>query len=208
MNESRSHAPILIAGEEGETSSQVRDYLDSHGWSVESPREVAGLSPLSGIVFDPGLLDGSSFTATNYVVEAFESLIEGSLPRLLSQKDDGARIVVLGSRDSLGAPGRASAAATSGALVSSVRSLALELGGRGITVNMAVGLPELTGTSPRPDKSRTVVAGNPRSLQPWPVTVTELAATVEFFLDARSSYITGQIIYCCGGANLLSSLSA
>ena len=40
-----------------------------------------------------------------------------------------------------------------------------------------------------------------------PVTPEDIAAAVAFFLDRRSGYITGQILHCCGGASLLSSLS-
>ena len=40
-----------------------------------------------------------------------------------------------------------------------------------------------------------------------PVTADDIAAAVAFFLDRRSGYITGQILHCCGGASLLSSLS-
>jgi acetyl-CoA acetyltransferase len=40
-----------------------------------------------------------------------------------------------------------------------------------------------------------------------PVTPEDIAATVTFFLDRRSGYITGQVLHCCGGASLLSSLS-
>jgi NAD(P)-dependent dehydrogenase (short-subunit alcohol dehydrogenase family) len=40
-----------------------------------------------------------------------------------------------------------------------------------------------------------------------PVTADDIAAAVAFFLDRRSGYLTGQILHCCGGVSLLSSLS-
>jgi NAD(P)-dependent dehydrogenase (short-subunit alcohol dehydrogenase family) len=40
-----------------------------------------------------------------------------------------------------------------------------------------------------------------------PVTPEDIAAAITFFLDRRSGYITGQVLHCCGGASLLSSLS-
>jgi len=47
----------------------------------------------------------------------------------------------------------------------------------------------------------------PVPLSGSPVTEEDIAETVSFFLDHRCGYITGQVLHCCGGASLLSSLS-
>jgi NAD(P)-dependent dehydrogenase (short-subunit alcohol dehydrogenase family) len=142
--------------------------------------------PLAGMIFDAGLLDGEPWSAA---MPAFQAALRDHLPLFAEQ---GARVVVIGSRDWLGSPGHSERAAVAGGLVSAVRSLALEHGRRAITVNLVVGMPE----------------HDQRTLLPWQVSADDLAAAVEFFLDRRSSYLTGQVLYCCAGANLLSSLSA
>ncbi|MEV6657253.1 SDR family oxidoreductase [Nocardia fluminea] len=99
----------------------------------------------------------------------------------------------MSSRDQLGSADRVEAAAVAGALASVVRSLALKLAPQQIRVNLiAPGDP---------------AAGDVRSLLPKPVAVEDVAATAAFLADPRSSYITGQILFCCGGSSLLSSLS-
>lgn len=117
------------------------------------------------------------------------------------------RIVVITSRDGLGWPSRPDLAAQSGALVSAARSLALQLGRAGTTVNVVAALPP--EGSPLRDAGRpeNTHLYEPEALTPEPVTVHDIAETVAFFLDSRSSYITGQVLNCCGGASLLSSLS-
>jgi NAD(P)-dependent dehydrogenase (short-subunit alcohol dehydrogenase family) len=170
---------VILAGRPGPTGMRIAGYLEARGWVVRD----AG--PAAGMVFDAGLLDDGTW--------------DGAIPalrehlRLFADQPGGGRVVVLGSRDWLGAPGRSEQAAIGGGLVSTVRSLALELGRRAITVNLVVGLPE---------------RDHGQGLLPWPVSGDDLAATVEFLLDRRSSYITGQVLYCCAGAGLLSSLTA
>lgn len=208
MNSAHSPSPILMAGN-GTMTSVVQAHLRDRGWIIEESSDPAvGTMRLSGIVFDPGLLDNGRHAGPEGVVEALESVVESSLPRLLNTEDGGARIVVLGSRDALGSPGHASDAGVSGALISAVRSLALQLGRRGLTVNMVVGMPDPTGRAGVLEPSAAVMEMKPQALLPWPVSAADVAAAVEFFLDPRSSYVTGQVMYCCGGANLLSSLSA
>ncbi|HEX4222846.1 MAG TPA: SDR family oxidoreductase [Pseudonocardiaceae bacterium] len=179
---------VALAGRPGPIGRHIAAYLTARDW------KVGDTGPLAGLIFDAGLLDGDpSPWATS--ISAFRSALREHLPHFADQAGGGARVVVLGSRDWLGAEGYAEQAAIGGGLVSAVRSLALEYGRRAITVNIVVGLPE---------HDPSTVEG----LLPWPVTADDIAAATEFFLDRRSSYITGQVLYCCAGASLLSSLSA
>lgn len=175
---------VALAGRPGPIGRHIAEYLAARDW------EVSDAGPLAGMIFDAGLLDGDPWP-----VSAFQSALHEHLPHCADREGGGARVVVLGSRDWLGAAGYAEQAAIGGGLVSAVRSLALELGRRAITVNLVVGLPEHDPSS---------VQG----LLPWEVSADDIAAATEFFLDRRSSYLTGQVLYCCAGASLLSSLSA
>jgi NAD(P)-dependent dehydrogenase (short-subunit alcohol dehydrogenase family) len=183
-------ARITLAGRPGSIGRRIAEFLTERDWEVvDADGPLVG--PLAGMIFDAGVLDGDPRPWTA-AVSALQSALREHLPHFA---DGGARAVVLGTRDWLGAPGQSEQAAIGGGLVSAVRSLALEYGRRAITVNLVVGLPE---------HDPPTVEG----LLPWPVSTNDLAAATEFFLDRRSSYITGQVLYCCAGASLLSSLSA
>lgn len=188
---------VTLAGRPGPTSRRIAGHLTAQGWEVlDADGPTTG--PLAGMVFDAGLLDGEPWHWSE-AIPAFQSALHDHLPLFADQAGGGARVVVLGSRDWLGAPGRSEQALIAGGLVSAVRSLALELGRRAVTVNLVVGLPE---------RAPSGAAFEAQALLPWQVSADDLAEATRFFLDRRSSYITGQVLYCCAGASLLSSLSA
>lgn len=114
------------------------------------------------------------------------------------------RIVNLTSRAAFGRETRSAYAATKAALASLTRSWAREFAADGITVN-AVG-PGMIDTDlfrrNNPPGSSDVVRlreGIPLRRLGRP---EEVAQAVAFFLDARSSYITGQTLFVCGGLSL------
>ena len=111
------------------------------------------------------------------------------------------RIVNMSSRAALGKELRSAYAASKAALIGMTRVWALELGPHGITSN-AIGpgpiRTELFDRANPPDSPRTE-----RILNAIPVrrigTPEEVAHAAAFFLDRRSSFITGQTLYVCGG---------
>lgn len=183
---------VLIADHGGELAAGMADELKSRGWEVLSP-DRSGAAVVDGLVYDAGLLDGGRADASAAV-----GRLTGDLRALLDggqiRPGGGLRVVAVASRDLLGAWDDTQSAAAAGALASAVRSLALELGRAGVTANLVVGMPRGT------DRPKPLLSRVPDD--------SDLAETVAFLLDRRSSYITGQIVYCCGGAQLLSSLSS
>ncbi|KGD90730.1 short-chain dehydrogenase [Achromobacter sp. RTa] len=119
---------------------------------------------------------------------------------LVPQLPDGrGRIVLVSSRAVLGRSQRLAYASTKSAQIGLARSLAAELIGRGITVNVvapgAVDTPMLT------DPKRGAPPGIALPLGRL-ITADEVAATIAFFLGAEAGAITGQTLYVCGGASL------
>jgi NAD(P)-dependent dehydrogenase (short-subunit alcohol dehydrogenase family) len=113
----------------------------------------------------------------------------------------GGRIVNVSSRAALGKELRTAYAATKAGMLGLTKTWALELAPHHITVN-AIG-PGPIGTelfqkanpaeSPR---TKAIIEGIPvRRLG----TPADVAHAVAFFLDDRASFITGQVLYVCGG---------
>jgi 3-oxoacyl-[acyl-carrier protein] reductase len=123
------------------------------------------------------------------------------LPHMITARSG--RIVNISSRAWLGGVGQANYSAAKGGVVSLTRSLALEWASKGITVNaIAPGIietplfrtfePELQERLKQSVPARRI--GTP----------DDIANAVSFFLDPRSSYVTGQTLYVCGGRSLSS----
>ena len=114
------------------------------------------------------------------------------------------RIVNMSSRAALGKELRTAYAATKAGLIGMTRVWALELGRHGITVN-AIGpgpiRTELFDRANPPDSPRTraIVDAVPVKRVGTP---EDVAQAVSFFLDRRSGFTTGQMLYVCGGMTI------
>ena len=119
--------------------------------------------------------------------------------RLAPRMPEGGRIVLLGSRASMGVPGRSQYAAGKAALVAMARAWAGELIGRRIMVNVVS--PASTDTPMLRDPARS--CDTPR-LPPIGryIDPGEVAALVAFLLGPQGGAITGQQIIICGGSSL------
>ena len=114
------------------------------------------------------------------------------------------RIVNIASRAHLGKALRTSYAATKGAMVSMTKVWALELAPHGISVNAIAPGPIRTALFERanpPDNPRTrqIIDAIPVGRLGEP---EDVANTVSFFLDKRAGFVTGQVLYVCGGITL------
>src|SRR5579859_216403 len=111
------------------------------------------------------------------------------------------RIVNMSSRAALGKELRTVYSATKAGLIGMAKVWALELGEWGITTN-AIGpgpiRTELFDRANPPDSPRTQAI-----IEAVPVrrvgTPEDIAHAAAFLLDARSGFVTGQVLYVCGG---------
>lgn len=111
------------------------------------------------------------------------------------------RIVNIASRAALGKELRTAYGASKAGLIGLARTWALELAADGITVNAIGPGPIATELFKRanPDNSprtRAIIEGVPVKRLGTP---EDVANAVQFFLDDRSGFVTGQVLYVCGG---------
>jgi NAD(P)-dependent dehydrogenase (short-subunit alcohol dehydrogenase family) len=127
-------------------------------------------------------------------------LLQAALPAM---KAAGyGRVVLVSSRAVLGLPTRTSYAATKSGMLGMARTWALELAPHGITVNVVAPGPIETdnfySVVPRGQGERVAQAIPVRRLgQPG-----DVARAVMFFADRDAGFVTGQVLYVCGGTSV------
>lgn len=191
------------------TSVQV-DLLDATA-TEEVAQQVARDFPVSHFIHNAGviwpkLLGEVSLDElqglTQIHLGAAISLMQAVLPGM-SERQFG-RVVLMSSRGALGLPTRSAYSATKAGMIGMARTWALELGPRGITVNVVAPGPIQT------DMYYAVIeAGSEREKNlaaSIPVRrvgrADDVTRAVMFFADPANSFVTGQTLYVCGGASV------
>ena len=132
-------------------------------------------------------------------------LVQAALPGMRARRFG--RIVLISSRAALGLPTRTAYSATKAGMIGMARTWALELAPFGITVNVVapgpIGDTEMfREVIPAGDAREAVIA------QSIPVgrlgKSEDVAGAVMFFVDPENSFVTGQLLYVCGGASVSS----
>jgi 3-oxoacyl-[acyl-carrier protein] reductase len=154
----------------------------------------------------PGSIDSATMADLDDVVglhlRAPILLVQACLPSLRASGQG--RIVNMASRAALGKPERIVYSATKAGLIGLTRTLAQELGGDGITVNAVAPGPIATelfrNSNPEgaPQTQRILDSILVKRLG----TPEDVARAALFFLSPDNGFVTGQVLYVCGGTTL------
>jgi 3-oxoacyl-[acyl-carrier protein] reductase len=114
-------------------------------------------------------------------------------------KQRGGKIVNMSSVvGASGNAGQANYAASKAGIMGFSKSLAKELGARGVTVNVvAPGYVETEMTAGLPDAAKEAMLGSIALKRP--ATVQDIASSVLFLASPAADYITGQVLHVNGG---------
>lgn len=157
----------------------------------------------------PGLLEEATTEDLDYVmalnVRAAMILIQAFTPGMRAAKFG--RIVNISSRAAIGKTYRTVYSSAKAALIGMTRTLCLELGADGITINAVAPGPVATelfdnGHPVGSEKRQRVIDSIPVGRIGRP---DDVARAVAFFLDPDSGYLTGQTLFVCGGTSVSGS---
>jgi len=218
----RGGAEVVITYRSGEQMAQETvKLLEEEGGAASAVRcDVADLSAVESLVKalieQSGRLDvvvnNAGITADNLIMrmkaQDFDAVVATNLrgtwnvckavTRPLLKARRGRIINVSSVVAGMGNPGQTNYAATKGGVEALTRSLAKELGSRGVTVNaVAPGFVETRMTEEMPEDVKQAL------LERIPLgrlgSVDDVAAAVRFLASDGAAYITGQVIHVNGG---------
>jgi len=129
-------------------------------------------------------------------------LVQAALPCMRAQHFG--RVVLLSSRAAMGLATRTAYSATKSGMLGMARTWALELAADGITVNVVAPGPIRTDmffevVQRGSDKERALVASVPVKRLGESA---DVARAVGFFADPLNGFVTGQVLYVCGGTSV------
>ena len=139
---------------------------------------------------------------TNLHIGAAVTLLQAALPAM--RKARYGRVVLVSSRAVLGLPTRTSYSASKAGMLGMARTWALELAPDGITVNVVAPGPIRTANF-----HSVIPEGSPqvdKVAQAIPVKrlgeADDVARAILFFADKDAGFVTGQVLYVCGGTSV------
>ncbi len=129
-------------------------------------------------------------------------LVQAALPAMRAARFG--RVVLLSSRAALGLATRTNYSATKAGMMGMARTWALELAADGITVNVVAPGPIRTDmfhdvVDAGSEKEKAIAASIPVKRLGESA---DVARAVRFFAEPANSFVTGQVLYVCGGTSV------
>ena len=180
--------------------------------TAQAAREAAQRFDITTLVHNAGVirpalladvkLDDLDVLAEIHVGSAI-TLAQAVLPAMRARRFG--RVVLLSSRGALGLATRSVYSATKAAMIGMARTWALELAAEGITVNVVAPGP-IRGTEMFHQVVPAASEREHKLAEAIPVkrlgTPEDVARAVDFFVEPGNSFVTGQVLYVCGGASV------
>jgi len=174
-------------------------------------KEVADTYQVDSVVNNAGLTTSSTLEETSVEeldrilainVRAPLQCVQACLPGMI--RSGRGAIVNIASRAALGMPKRSAYSAAKSGLLGFTRTWALELGKHGITVNAIAPGPVQTelyrNNNPMTPEQRAALEGRiPLRRLGEP---EDISGPIAFFLSNDARFITGQVLYACGGLSV------
>jgi NAD(P)-dependent dehydrogenase (short-subunit alcohol dehydrogenase family) len=186
------------------------DLLDSVATATAARALADRFAPTTVVhnagVIRPALLADVKLDDLDALVElhlgAAVLLVQAALPAMRARRFG--RIVLLSSRAAVGLATRTSYSATKAGMLGMARTWALELAGDGITVNVVAPGPVRTDmfhdvVPAGSEKERALAAAVPVKRLGE---AADIARAVRFFVDPENGFVTGQVLYVCGGTSV------
>ncbi len=179
--------------------------------TAQALAELAGSFDLTTVIHNAGVIRAS--LVADVKLDDLDALVELHLGCAIQLLQAGlpamrahgfGRVVLLSSRAALGLPTRTSYSATKAGMLGMARTWALELAPEGITVNVVAPGPIRTDmfydvVEAGSERERALAAAIPvRRLGES----ADVARAVRFFVDPANSFVTGQVLYVCGGSSV------
>jgi 3-oxoacyl-[acyl-carrier protein] reductase len=185
--------------------------LSSESETLERAAEIARAFDITALVNNAGATRPGSIATQTAADLAYVNALTLQATMLLTQAFLPAlracgrgRVVNMASRAALGKTERIAYSAAKAGLVGMTRTLAMELGADGITVNAIAPGPIATDLFRQSNPE-----GAPRTQRILDSIVVKRMGTPEdvaraalFFLSPDNGFITGQVLYVCGGTTL------
>ncbi len=190
-----AHPFCVDLGKDGAAARLVADSVAALG-GLDILINNAGIAPLAAL--DASDYDTAWDATLQVNLKALALLTRAALPQL--EASDAARVVNIASTEGLGAtPGISPYTAAKHGVIGLTRSLAVELGGRGINVNCVCPGPIHTGlTQDIPDEHKAKFARRRVPLRRYGDPEEVAHGTLSLVLPA-ASYINGAVLVVDGG---------
>lgn len=186
------------------------DLMDREA-TTQAVRELAAREAVNTVVHNAGVIRAALLpdvqladvdALVNLHLASAIQLVQAALPTMRTQRYG--RVVLLSSRAALGLATRTAYSATKAGMLGMARTWALELAAEGITVNVVAPGPIRTDmfydvVEKDSDRERALAASVPvrRLGEPG-----DVARAVSFFADPAAGFVTGQVLYVCGGTSV------